>query len=113
MNSKIDVFSPCESELKPALERFIEKVFYKTTDDVSLYVVDETSDEEKIKNFWKEVIKDSEIPPILFITFSGAEPQGSLEFIKSGIERWEVWYPTGEVLLRPILENLLGIGEKG
>jgi len=109
---KFEVFSTCSSELKSALERFIEKVFNKTNDKTSLYVVDETSDEKEIRKFFNEVIKDSKIPPVLFITFSGADTQGSLEFVKSGIERWEVWNPAREVLLKPVLKYLLGIREK-
>ncbi len=109
---KFEVFSTCSSELKPALERFIEKVFNKTNDKISLYVVDETSDEKEIRKFWNKVIKDIETPPVLFITFPSAEPQGSLEFLKSMVEKWEVWKPTKKVLLRLVLKYLLGIEEE-
>lgn len=109
---KFEVFSTCSSELKPALERFIKRVFNKATEKISLYVVDETSGEKEIRKFWNKVIKDVETPPVLFITFSGADTQGSLEFVKSGIERLEVWNPARDVLLRPTLKYLLGIREK-
>ena len=110
---EVEVYSPCKEELKPTLERFIESVFFSEEELIpELYAVDESSEKEEIEGFWNKVADTDSIPPILFMKFSGAEPQGSLQFLKSGIERWETWNPTGSVPLKHILRYLLKAEKK-
>jgi len=107
----INVFPQCSSELKSALETFIEKVFNKEQTP-KLYVVDESSEEGEIKKFWDQIDDLDSISPILFITYSGAELQGCLEFLKPLINKWDTWNPTKGVFLRPVLEYLLGVQDQ-
>ena len=110
MNKKTCFICTDSDELSDAIRRYISKVLPK--DEISLYVVDESSEERKIKEFWGKVIEVDKIPSVLFITFSCTEPQGSLEFVKQGLERWEVWCPTGTALLKQVLESLLKTEEE-
>jgi hypothetical protein len=104
----IEVFSPCSSELKPGLERFIKFVFLnKRTANGELYVVDESSEEMQIKKFWDKITGLTQIPYILFINYSNLEPPGCLEFLKSVIAKWERWNPAGRVFLKQVLERMI------
>jgi len=112
LGMEVKVFSPCKEELKPAIERFIRYRFPDWGFQGELCIVDETSP-DKVRDFWKHIrdIRDTDlhrIPPILFITFPGSE-QGSMDFIRHVVKRWERWEPCSDIPLSYVLESLMEV----
>lgn len=108
MSSSYEIFSCCE-ELKSALKRFIDFIFLKSVSKVSLYIVDETAQEDELEKFWNKFpeSKNNEIF-LLFLTFPDLDSPGVLKFIKNTELKWTEWQLVSDVPLKSVLEKVFG-----